>query len=77
MAGEIKDEDLNPVTEIRKKTDRSLVVERTHEKPVTKTDTYVIADLKDTIAKYQAVIDVWQARIDPLKALIDEYEGMA
>ena len=76
MASEIKDIDLNPVTEIRKKSGKSLVVERTYKNPVTKTDTYVIADLKAQIAKYQAVIDVWQARIDPLQKLIDEYEGM-
>ena len=77
MAGELEEKDLNPVTEVRKKIDGSLVIERVHEKPVVNTETHNMDDLRDTIAKYQAVIDVWQARIDPLKALIDEYEGMA
>ena len=66
----------NPVTEVRKKIDGSLVIELTHKTPVTKTETHVITELQAKINKYQAVIDVWQAKIDPLQALIDEYEGM-
>ena len=34
MSGEIKDEDLNPITEVRKREGDSLVIERTHEKPM-------------------------------------------
>jgi hypothetical protein len=68
--------DPNPVTEVRTKTETSLVVERTPEKPITVTKIYNIAELQAEIAKYQAVIDIWQAKIDPLQAIIDEYNSM-
>ena len=68
--------DDNPVTEVRKKVDGALVIEQTHQKPVTKTTTHVIAELKTEIAKYKAVIAVWQAKISPLQALVDEYEAV-
>lgn len=75
--GEIEPiEDLNPITEIRKKTDTALVIERTPRDPVTLTTTHVIEDLREEIEKLQAVVDIWQARITPLQNLVNEYEGM-
>lgn len=68
--------DDNPVTEVRKKVNGSLVIEQTHQKPVTKTTTHVIVELEADIAKYRAVIAIWQAKIDPLQAIVDEYEAI-
>lgn len=65
--------DPNPVTEVRTKTETSLVVERTHRDPVTATTTYNIVELEAEIAKLQGVVDLWQDKIDPLQAIIDEY----
>jgi hypothetical protein len=67
-------ENPNPVTEVRKITPAALVIERTHEKPVTSIKSHDINDLKAKIANYQGVIAVWQAKIDPLQAIIDEYD---
>ena len=74
---EIPIEDPNPVTEVRKKSNGTLVIERTHKTPVTQTTTHNITELEARIAKYESVIAVWQAKIDPLQAIIDEYGGMA
>lgn len=68
--------DDNPITEVRKKVDDTLVIEQTHQKPVTKTTTYVIVELEAEIAKYEAVIAVWQSKIDPLQALVEEYNAL-
>jgi len=75
MGSEIPIDD-NPVTEKRKRIDGALVIERTHEKPVTHVETHVITDLKKQITKYQGVIDVWQARIDALQKIVDEYDDL-
>ena len=73
---EIPIEDVNPVTEIRKKSNGSLVIERTHEKPVTKTETHNIAELRWCVNKIDGVIALWQSKRKVHQDLIDEYEGL-
>lgn len=68
--------DPNPITEIRKKVDGALVIEQTHEKPVTHTTTHNIAKLEAKIAKYEGVIAEWQSKINPLQAIVDEYNAL-
>jgi len=73
---EMEEIDLNPITEVRTKKDGALIIEQTHKNPVKRTTVHTIASIQEKIAKYETVIAVWQAKIDPLQALIDEYEGM-
>lgn len=73
MSGEIPI-DLNPIREVRRKSESAFIIERTPERPVTLTEIHVIADVRAEIAKYEAVISVWQDKIDPLQAIIDEWE---
>lgn len=67
--------DPNPVTEVRKKGDGTIIVERTHEKPVTQTTVHNIAALRKRVAKMDAAISAWSAKRAPLQAIIDEYEA--
>jgi hypothetical protein len=71
-----KDIDPNPVNEVRKKIKGALVIERTPKNPVTITQTHNIEQMQAKIAKYKVVIAIWQAKIDPLQALIDEYNAL-
>lgn len=68
--------DPNPITEVRKKVNGALVIEQTPQKPVTRTTTHNIAELQAKIAKYEGVIAMWQAKIDPLQAIIEEYNTL-
>jgi len=68
--------DLNPVTEIRKRIGSALVVERTHENPVTEVETHDIAAIQIDIARIDGVIELWQAKRAPLQEIIDEYDGL-
>ena len=68
--------DPNPITEVRKKVNGALVIEQTLQHPVILTTTHNIAELEAKIAKYESVIAKWQSRLDPLKAIVCEYNAL-
>lgn len=73
MSGEIP---VNPITEVKTKTKTALIIEQTPRDPITITQVHTIAELKKAINKYNDVIAIWQAKIDPMQAIIDEYDSM-
>ena len=46
---------------------------RTPTEVQVETTTYNIPEIQAEISKYQVVIAQWQAKIDPLQAIIDKY----
>lgn len=68
--------DMNPVTEVRIRRDGALVIERTRERPVTEVETHNIAAIQADLNRIDGVIAVWQAKRNPLQAILDEYDSM-
>lgn len=76
MADPIEPINPNPVTEVRKIMNGALVIERTPRDPVTIAESHDIEQLKAQIAKDQGVVAMWQAKIDILQDIVDEYDAI-
>jgi len=68
--------DPNPVTETRIRQGDTLIIKRMRERPVEEVVVHDIARIQNDINRIDGVIALWQAKREPLQAIIDEYNGM-
>lgn len=66
----------NPEIKSYKKIEGSLVVEKTHDKPVVHSETHNIEQVQARIDKINEVIALWENKKTPFQAIIDKYEEL-
>jgi len=68
--------DTNPEIKTYKAEEGRLILEKTHITPIVKKETFNIEEIQEEITKYRNVIAQWQAKIDPLEAIIAKYNEL-
>lgn len=63
----------NPEINTYKKVDGTLIIEKTHTKPVIHSKSHNIEETQAQIDKIDNVIAIWTAKKVPLQAIIDKY----
>lgn len=68
--------DKNPEIKTYKKFAGSLVIERTHSKPVVHLESHNIKHAQKMIDKFDNVIAQWEAKKKPYQDIIDKYNSL-
>jgi hypothetical protein len=71
MINEIIDD--NPEIKTYLTKDNALIIEKTHNKPQVKSESYNIAELREKIVKIDNVISIWEGKKKPYQDLINLY----
>lgn len=66
--------DDNPEIKTYLTKDNALIIEKTHDKPQVKIESYNIAELQGKIAKIDSVITIWEAKKKLYQDLIALYK---